>query len=108
MENVSDFLQAALPWIVMGLLLAVFFARNAKEKENSSDNYAMEGMGYGMSLGLCLFTALGKNIGRDCALAYCSVLLSAAVSKKRGRATTKRSKDVFIALPLLLFVGMLK
>ena len=40
MENVFDFLRAALPWIVMGLLLAVFAARSAgrKKKEKEIDN----------------------------------------------------------------------
>ena len=34
MENVFDFLRAALPWIAVGLLLAVFIAKNAgKEKK---------------------------------------------------------------------------
>ena len=84
MENISDFLQAALTWIVMGLLLAVFFARSAKEKENSSDNYAMEGMGYGMSLGLCLFTALGKNIGTGLCLGILlGLVIGSSIKKER-------------------------
>ena len=46
MENVFDFLRAALPWIVMGLLLAVFAARSAgrKKKEKEIDNYGIEGI----------------------------------------------------------------
>lgn len=50
MENVFDFLRAALPWIVMGLLLAVFAARSAgkKKKEKEIDNYGIEGMCLGM------------------------------------------------------------
>ena len=90
MENVSDFLQAALPWIVMGLLLAVFFARSAKEKENSSDNYAMEGMGYGMSLGLCLFTALGKNIGTGLCLGILLGLVIGSSIKKEGQSDDQK------------------
>lgn len=40
MEAIIDFLRAALPWIAIGLLLAVFAARNAgrKKKEKESDN----------------------------------------------------------------------
>ena len=34
MEAVYDFLRAALPWVAMGLLLAVFFARSAKRKKD--------------------------------------------------------------------------
>ena len=33
MENVFDFLRAALPWIVVGLLLAVFAARSVGRKK---------------------------------------------------------------------------
>ena len=56
MENVFDFLRAALPWIVMGLLLAVFAARSAgkKKKEKEIDNYGIEGM----CLGMCFDTFL--------------------------------------------------
>ena len=32
MENLFVFLSAALPWIAMGLLLAIFFARAAHMK----------------------------------------------------------------------------
>ena len=40
MENVLDFLRAAMPWVAMGLLLAVFAARSAKKKtdEDQTDN----------------------------------------------------------------------
>ena len=33
MEAIIDFLRAALPWIAIGLLLAVFAARNAGRKK---------------------------------------------------------------------------
>lgn len=41
MENVLDFLRAAMPWFAMGLLLAVFAARSAKKKneEEQTDDY---------------------------------------------------------------------
>ena len=32
MENILDFIRAALPWIAMGLLLAIFSARSAAKK----------------------------------------------------------------------------
>ena len=46
-DNVLAFLRAALPWVVMGLLLAVFFARNtgSKKKEKEPDDYGTEGIG---------------------------------------------------------------
>ena len=32
MENVMDFFYAALPWLAMGLLLAIFFVRSEHRK----------------------------------------------------------------------------
>ena len=65
MENVIDFLRAALPWVAMGLLLAVFAARSAgrKKKEKEIDNYGTEGMCLGMCFGTAIGTALGNNTG---------------------------------------------
>ena len=34
MEDVLDFLRAAMPWVTMGLLLAVYFARSARKKRD--------------------------------------------------------------------------
>ena len=50
MEAVYDFLRAALPWVAMGLLLAVFFARSAKKKkdEDKKGDYGTVGMCLGM------------------------------------------------------------
>ena len=62
MEAVFDFFRAALPWIGMGLLLAMFFAGNVKNKEDQSENYGAEGMCLGMCLGTAIGTALGNNI----------------------------------------------
>ena len=41
MEEVFDFLRAALPWIAVGLLLTVFAARGArkKKKEDQTGDY---------------------------------------------------------------------
>ena len=61
MENIFDFMRAALPWIAMGLLLAIFCAGSAsgKSKNNKTDdNYGTEGMCLGMCLGTAIGTAL--------------------------------------------------
>ena len=65
MNEVLDFLRAALPWIVMGLLLAVFFASSAgkEKKEETPDNYGTTGMCLGMCFGTAIGTALGNNTG---------------------------------------------
>lgn len=64
MEKVFDFIRAALPWIVMGLLLAVYFARCAgkKKKEEQTGDYGAEGMCLGMCFGTAIGTAFGNNI----------------------------------------------
>ena len=66
MENIFDFMRAALPWIAMGLLLAIFCAGSAsgKSKNNKTDdNYGTEGMCLGMCLGTAIGTALDNNTG---------------------------------------------
>lgn len=61
-NGVLDFLLAALPWIVVGLSLAIFFANSTERKENQ-DNYRTEGMCVGMCLGTALGAAFGRNTG---------------------------------------------
>ena len=65
MEDVFDFLRAALPWIAVGLLLAVLAARDAgkNKKEEKTGDYGTEGMCIGMCLGTAIGTALGNNTG---------------------------------------------
>ena len=65
MEDVIDFLRAALPWIAVGLLLAVFFAKSAGEEkeEEQPGNYGTTGMCLGMCFGTAIGTALGNNTG---------------------------------------------
>ncbi|MDY4754101.1 MAG: hypothetical protein SO355_01985 [Candidatus Faecousia sp.] len=65
MEAVFDFLRAALPWIAVGLLLAVFAARSARKKkdEEPQDDYGTEGMCLGMCFGTAIGTSIGNNTG---------------------------------------------
>ena len=92
MDAVFDFLQAALPWIAVGLLLAVFFARSAgkKKKEKQNDNYGTEGMCLGMCFGTAIGAALGNNTGIGITL---GMLLGLAVGtgiKKGGQNDDKK------------------
>lgn len=63
MEAVFAFVCAALPWIAVGLLLAVFFVKNTgkKKKEKQSDDYGTEGMCLGMLLGLAIGSFIKKE-----------------------------------------------
>ena len=66
MENILEFIRAALPWIAMGLLLAIFVARSAAKKrknESKSDDYGAEGMCLGMCLGTAIGTSFDNNTG---------------------------------------------
>ena len=65
MKNVLDFLSAALPWISLGLLLAIFFVQSARRKKGgeTKENYGTEGMALGMCFGTAIGTALGSNTG---------------------------------------------
>ena len=87
MENIFDFMQAALPWIAMGLLLAIFFARSASRKrknDNKSNDYGTEGMCLGMCLGTAIGTALGNNTGIGISLGMLSVLAIGTCRKKEN------------------------
>ena len=91
MEAVLDFLGAALPWIVMGLLLAVFFASNAgkKEDEKKSDNYGTEGMALGMCIGSAIGTALGRHTGVGMCLGMLIGLVIGTGIRKEGQSDDK-------------------
>ena len=60
---VTEFIGAALPWIAMGLLLAVFFARGARRKKGKREEYGSEGMALGMCFGVAVSTALHVDVG---------------------------------------------
>ena len=87
MENVIDFIRTALPWIAVGLLLAVFFARSAgkKKKEKQSDNYGTEGMCLGMCFGTAIGTAIENNTGIGITLGMLIGLAIGTCIKKEGQ-----------------------
>ncbi len=65
MDGFFVFASAALPWIAMGLLLAVFFARGARRKKDTKkkEDYGAEGMALGMCFGVAMASALQLDIG---------------------------------------------
>ena len=91
MEAVFDFLRAALPWIAIGLLLAVFFARSAgkKKKEKEIDNYGTEGMCLGMCFGTALGAVFGNNIAIGLSLGMLFGLAIGSSIKKEGQDDDK-------------------
>lgn len=87
MEAVFDFLRAALPWVAIGLLLAVFAARSAKKKkdEQPQDDYGTEGMCLGMCFGTAIGTAIGNNTGIGITLGMLIGLFLGSSFKKEGK-----------------------
>ena len=90
MENFFVFAKAALPWVAVGLLLAVFCARGAGKKksgkEEKTENYGTEGMCLGMCFGTAIGTALGNNTGLGISL---GMLIGLAI----GSAIEKKERD---------------
>ena len=88
MREVKDFLSAALPWISIGLLLAIFFAQRAqKEKENNKkkENYSTEGLSLGMCFGVAIGTSLGNNTGIGLTLGMLAgFVIGSCIEKKRS------------------------
>lgn len=87
MEAVFDFLRAALPWVAIGLLLAVFAARSARKKkeEQPQDDYGTEGMCLGMCFGTAIGTSLGNNTGIGITLGMLIGLFLGSSFKKEGK-----------------------
>ena len=89
MDGVYEFFSAALPWIAMGLLLAIFFVRGASAKKKDSekpDDYGTEGMCLGMCFGTALGTSLFDNSGLGISL---GMLIGLAV----GSSIHKKSDE---------------
>lgn len=87
MNGAWDFLRAALPWIVFGLVLAVICAQGAGgKKKKGQDNYATEGMCVGMCLGTAIGTSIGNQTGVGIAV---GMLFGLAV----GTGIQKKSDD---------------
>ena len=65
MEAILDFVMAALPWLSMGLMLAIFAVRENSRKNNheKEDNYGSEGMALGMCFGTAIASAMKQDIG---------------------------------------------
>ena len=95
MDHVFAFLRAALPWIAVGLLLAVLFARGArkKKKEERTDNYGTEGMCLGMCLGTALGTSFGNNSGIGISLGMLIGLAIGTCFKKEDRGEDNDQKE---------------
>ena len=75
MDFLVEFLQAAWPWMVMGLLLAVFFEINASRKW---DKETYEHGGMGMCLGVGILAG---------------IVLATYLSSKKEKITKNSNED---------------
>ena len=86
MNDTLDFLSAALPWICMGLLLAIFFAKSARTKKGNkkNENYSTEGMALGMCFGVAVGTSFGSNTGVGLSLGMLAgLVIGSCIEKKK-------------------------
>ncbi len=59
-----DFIKAALPFVIIGVCLAIIFAHYRKKgREEKEENYLVEGMCLGMCLGVALSSSLHMDMG---------------------------------------------
>lgn len=85
MNNIIDFSSAALPWICVGLLLAVFFAHSGRKKKDKKDDYSTEGLALGMCFGTAIGTSLGNNTGIGLSLGMLAgFVIGSFIEKKNG------------------------
>lgn len=86
MKDVMDFLLAALPWICMGLLLALFFVKSDRKKKDNkkNDNYSTEGLALGMCFGTAIGTSLGNNTGIGLTLGMLAGFVIGSCIEKKG------------------------
>lgn len=92
MKNVIDFISAALPWLCMGLFLAIFFAKSNRKKKDETnsgkekENYSSEGMSIGMCLGVALGVSFGNNIGLGLSLGLLlGLAIGSCIEKKENK-----------------------
>lgn len=85
METVLDFIMAALPWLSMGLMLAIFAVRENSRKNNpeKEDNYGSEGMALGMCFGTAIASATKQDIGPGISIGMLMGLAAGTSRKKK-------------------------
>ena len=94
MSAVMEFLRAALPWIAMGLLLAVFAARGARSKKyDKAADFGTEGMCLGMCFGTAIGTTLGNNTGIGIMLGMLLGLAIGSGIRKKVRDDEHENQD---------------
>lgn len=85
MQNILDFIRAALPWVAVGLLAVILGVKHAgrEKKEKPQEDYGAEGMCIGMCLGMAISSVFGsENMGIGSSL---GMLIGLAVGSSRKK-----------------------
>lgn len=91
MNMILDFIRAAIPWIIMGivviLLIVCHGTRKNKEKKSEND-YSLEGMCLGMCFGTMIMgVAFGSNAEIGCSLGMLiGFVIGLCIKKKSMKA----------------------
>ena len=83
--SVIAFVKAALPFIIVGVVLAILAAKKGRhidDKNKEDKNYSSEGMAIGMCLGLAVGVALGDYLAYGLALGMFIGLAVGSLIKK--------------------------
>ena len=59
----KDFIFAALPFVIVGICLALLAANHNRIKDSKEKNHMAEGMCIGMCFGVALATSMHFNLG---------------------------------------------
>ena len=88
MSSIYMFAGAAMPWIALGLLLAVFCVRasGGKMTQKKKDDYSSEGMSIGMCFGVAMAAAFHINTGIGMML---GLLLGLAIGLSKEKESDK-------------------
>ena len=95
LDSFFEFMHAALPWIAMGLLLAVFLARGTSRKKDkeTKEDYGSEGMALGMCFGVAMASALHLDIGLGLTLGMLlGLAVGSGIEKKDDQEKEKKTK----------------
>ena len=66
---ITDFMNAAFPFVVIGICLAIISANHHKQEgKEDAKNYMVEGMCLGMCLGVVFSDSLGIGLGLGASL----------------------------------------
>ena len=93
-NDIVNFLLAALPWVSIGLALAIFFVQGSRKKKNkeAKETYGTEGLALGMCFGSAIGTSLGSNTGIGLSLGMLIGFAIGSLIEKENKDDTKETR----------------